>query len=154
MNDELARRVTDYVADRGDVDVLLVSPDAALAERLLEVPGVELEVIPDAAAADDIALDRQAELGVVAGQLEGMSPPNDVALLCRLRDCNCSHILLWLSEERPTAQELLAIGFYRDTALSGDGRLFRYDRDEFFEPRQWNTPENWAHPENFHKNRW
>lgn len=154
MNDELVRRVTDYVTDHGDVGVLLVSPDTALAERLAEVRGVELEVIPDATAADDIPLGRQAELGIVAGQLENMSPPNDVALLCRLRDCNCSRILLWLSGERPTAQELLAIGFYRDTNVSGDGRLFRYDRDEFFEPRQWNTPEDWAHPENFHKNRW
>lgn len=154
MTEELVRRITARVAEHGDVTVLLVSPDPELAERLADVRGVGLEVVPDATKAADIALGRQADLGVVAGQLEGMSPPDDVALLCRLRDCNCSRILLWLSGERPTAQELLAIGFYRDTDVSGDGRLFRYDRDEFFEPRQWNTPEDWAHPENFHKNRW
>jgi hypothetical protein len=83
-----------------------------------------------------------------------MNLTSGINLLCRLRDCHCNRIVLDLEEGMLSAQELLALGFYRERRTGSERRLFFYDRDEFNEPRQWNTPEAWAHPENFRKYRW
>lgn len=139
---------------KGDARVLLLSTDARLAGILETMGGVTLTWIRDAVSATDIDTALHADVAVVSTLFESIGAQEGIQLLCRLRDCNCDCILLELTEESPSAQELLAIGFYRDESSSGERRRFRYDRNSFFELRQWNTPENWAHPENFRKYRW
>lgn len=97
---------------------------------------------------------RRWSLALVYDQLEHLGKSESLALLGRLRDCFSDHILVHSENFPLTAQEMLSVGFYIDQDWSGAGRLFRYRREDFFEGRSWNTPEQWAHPQNFKRYRW
>ncbi len=57
--------------------------------------------------------------------------------------------------------ELAALGRFEFAIVSElveqleDGRIaWRYDIDRYNPERPWNSPEDWAHPENFERFRW
>lgn len=104
--------------------------------------------------ADDLVAVERADLGMVFNQLEYMEKNEGVYLLSRLRDQYCRRVVVYCSIETHSAQELLALGYIEQESPSGDGRLFLYDPELFFERRDWNSPEKWANPENFKKFRW
>lgn len=96
----------------------------------------------------------RSDVAVVIGQLEHLSGDAGMQMLAKLRDVYCDRIIVHTTLPTPTAQDMLSIGFYPETRWEGHGRLFRYSREEFYPGRDWNTPENWANPANFGKNRW
>lgn len=97
---------------------------------------------------------QRRSLALVYDQLELMGASESLVLLGRLRDCFSDHILVHTANSPLSAQEMLSLGFYVDQDWSGAGRLFRYRREDFYEGRSWNTPEQWAHPRNFRRYRW
>jgi Family of unknown function (DUF6231) len=101
-------------------------------------------------------LDRieRADLGLVFDQLEHMDKSDAVQLLGRLRDRHCGSVLMHCKVRNFSNQELLALGYIEQNGPYGGGRYFWFDPGLFFERRDWNSPEHWAHPENFKKNRW
>ena len=102
--------------------------------------------------ADDIVAVDRADLGLVFDQIEHMDRAESTHLLSRLRDQHCRRVLLQCETTMFTKQDLLALGYIEQP--SEYGRLFLHDPERFFERREWNTPDKWAHPENFKKNRW
>lgn len=105
-------------------------------------------------SADDLVAVDRADLGIVFNQLEHMEKNEGAHLLSRLRDQYCRRVLLHLSGEMLADQELLALGYIKQDSPPGEGELFLFDPDLFFERRDWNSPEKWANPENFKKYRW
>ncbi len=110
--------------------------------------------LSDIQSADDIGIIERADLTIVFDQLEHMEKTEGVHLLSRLRDHHSQRILLHCADRVHSNQELLALGFIGRKHPSDDGRLFLFDPYLFFERRDWNTPDKWAHPENFTKRRW
>lgn len=104
--------------------------------------------------AGDIDNIEQADFGILFEQLEHMNKKDGIHLLSRLRDQYCRRIMLHCSVRSHSNQELLALGFIEQERPFKDGRFYLFDPELFFERREWNTPDNWANPENFRKYRW
>lgn len=120
----------------------------------LTVPeGVRVNWICGLQSADELDLATRADAAIVFDQLEHLPDVAGLALLARLRDCHCDEILLVVDPVQLTGQEMLSLGFV-ERSWDGPGKLFHYRRDRYYESRSWNTPEQWAHPENFTRIRW
>lgn len=79
----------------------------------------------------------------------------DESLLGRLRDLHTRRLLVaGEAARRFEPRRMLALGFERHPSPDADGGAYLYDRDSFNREREWNSPENWANPENFDKYRW
>jgi len=116
--------------------------------------GASLEWLSDVQLADDMRAIDRVDLSVVFDQLEHMKKTEGVHLLSRLRDHYCNRVLLHCTDQVYSNRELLALGFIEQKRPSSSGSFFLFDPDIFFEQRDWNTPDKWAHPENFKKIRW
>ncbi len=147
----LQRALDTLLSDSSATSILLLSRDTALAAAL-ELPAetVRVTALEDPAELEPAL---RCDLAVVIHQLEQMPVPTGHALLARLRDLHSDAVLLHTSNPQVCAQEMLALGFVPAEA-TGPGRWFCYQRDQFFERRAWNSPEQWAHPQNFRRNRW
>jgi hypothetical protein len=115
-----------------------------------------------------------AELGrydyaFVTGTLEGLSMETGTALIARLRDVHCHRFAVTYARpaQAPTSggdDAGWSDGRFRGLTLSlhrrvpaadgGETAVYLYDIDTYNRQREWNTPENWAHPDNFHRWRW
>ena len=113
-----------------------------------------VEWLGDIRSVGDMGAIERADLTIVFDQLEHMEKAEGVHLLSRLRDHHCKRILLHCADRVHSKQELLALGFVEQQRSSQGGRFFLFDPDLFFERRDWNTPDKWAHPQNFKKYRW
>jgi len=149
------RFLEDFLAklpvSRGEHSVIVVSKEPQ-ALRHLNWPKNTLW-LGEINTADSVAMSVRGDLGVIVNQLEHMSVDLAVALLARLRDCHCDQLLVHNSGEDLTAQEMLALGFTRVSSSGSEG-WFHYQREEFYEERSWNSPEQWAHPQNYKRFRW
>ena len=103
---------------------------------------------------DEIDSSERADVGIVLNQIEHMRRTDAMHLLSRLRDQHCRKVLVSITEDVFSDQELLALGYIKQQRPSLDGRFYLFDPELFFEKREWNTPESWAHPDNFDKSRW
>lgn len=103
---------------------------------------------------DEIESPVRADVGVVLNQIEHMRRTDAMHLISQLRDQHCRKVLVSMTEGVFSDQELLALGYIKQERPSSDGQFYLFDPDLFFEKREWNTPENWAHPDNFNKSRW
>lgn len=113
-----------------------------------------LEWLDDILSPDDIGLVERADMTIVFDQLEHMEKTEGVHLLSRLRDHHSKRVLLHCADQVHSIQELFALGFIKQKRPSKDGHFYLFDPDLYFERRDWNTPNKWAHPENFKKYRW
>jgi hypothetical protein len=113
-----------------------------------------VEWLGDIENADDIDANIRADLCVVFNQLEHMDQLAGAHLLSRLRDSHSRKVLLHYAGQTYSGQELLALGFIQQKRASLDRHFFLFDPDEFFQQRDWNTSDKWAHPDNFRKYRW
>jgi Family of unknown function (DUF6231) len=148
---QLQQALDTLLADSAANSILLLSRDTALAAELdLPADTVRMTTLEDAAELEPAL---RCDLAVVVRQLEQMPIQAGLALLARLRDLHTDTVLLHTSNAQLCAQEMLALGFVPAEAC-GPGRWFCYQRDQFFERRAWNSPEQWAHPQNFRRNRW
>ena len=103
---------------------------------------------------DEVPDSDRADLGVVFNQIEFMQKPAAVHLLSRLRDRHCTRVVLCMTSPIFSERELLALGYIEQNRPSTDGRFFLFDPAVFFERREWNSPDGWANPQNFNRERW
>lgn len=79
----------------------------------------------------------------------------DESLLGRLRDLHTRRLLVaGEAARRFEPRRMRALGFEHHPSPDADGGAYLYDRDSFNREREWNSPDNWANPENFDKYRW
>ncbi len=79
----------------------------------------------------------------------------DESLLGRLRDLHTRRLLVTGDAARHfEPRRMLALGFEHHPSPDAAGGAYLYDRDRFNRQREWNSPDNWANPENFDKYRW
>ena len=106
-------------------------------------------------AADlDSHLNARCAIALVFAQLEHMTRESAVHLLGRLRDRHADRVLVDDRTGVFSESELLALGYVALQEPGATMRLFLHDPAEFFSQRAWNTPEDWANPENFRRYRW
>ena len=152
---ELRSVLADLTPQNQDKRFLVVSRSAPRSTPEQYFPDdSSVEWLSDIHSADDIGVIERADLTIVFDQLEHMEKTAGVHLLSRLRDLHSKRVLLHCADQVHSKQELLALGFIERNHPSEDGRLFLFDPHLFFERRDWNTPDKWAHPENFNKHRW
>ena len=117
-------------------------------------PGTSCTWLTGMQSIDDIPGSDHADLGVVFDQVEFMQKTAAMHLLSRLRDRHCKRVVLCVTSPIFTQRELLAMGYIEQKCPSIDGRFFLFDPTLFFERREWNSPEDWANPKNFNRDRW
>ncbi|MEJ2514826.1 MAG: DUF6231 family protein [Gammaproteobacteria bacterium] len=76
-----------------------------------------------------------------------------VLVLGRLKNVHAPRIALELAVSPPAGlrNALLDLAFEPDAEAED---LWVHDIDRYNPQREWNNPDNWANPENFHKYRW
>jgi hypothetical protein len=136
--------------------LLLLAAGAGQATRLAGLSGCAERVsLRDAVAglADLAGLD-PADLAVLAAPAGGLLQPGLTQVLARLRDQLAGRVLVTSDEASPSGavrRHLLSLGYQPLDGLPG---CFGFDLASYNPPRDWNTPEHWAHPENFDRYRW
>jgi len=122
-------------------------------------PGMEeaaLTRVSAAAAEDALAQLGRFDFAVASEVTEQLEAPAAAALLGRLKNLHTDRFLLLV--DAPNAclddEALLALAL-RPLAAAEDGRrAWLYDIDDYNPERPWNSPEDWANPQNFHRYRW
>ncbi len=137
--------------DDKDLDRLLArldrKPESLLILGAIGKAPARESVVGAFSLADAMSIDDslRADLGVVFN-----AGPEHVSSLARLRDVHCRRVLLF-ANECWSKNDLLGLGFQR----LQDETLPVYICDPDLTPlRDWNNASNWAHPENFDKQRW
>ena len=91
----------------------------------------------------DAALVHLPGTALPAGELE--------VVLGRLKNLHAPRVAIWIGPDEATATRLLALAFEPDPSCEF---LWSHDIERYNRQREWNTAEDWAHPENFDKYRW
>ncbi len=152
---ELPRLFEEFSAESGTRRLMVICRSRSRRRRdEFLPPETECSWYFNIKSLDDIGSPERADVGIVLNQIEHMRRTDAMHLLSRLRDQYCRKVLLLMASNTFTEQELLALGYIRQERPSTDGQFYLFDPDIFFERREWNTPANWAHPQNFNKSRW
>lgn len=128
-------------------------PDALLVVGDLPEAGAATagRVVRVGAEAGTDALEGLGRFDAAAVTLPADVPAGTLELLLgRLKNLHAPRILVTLAGE-PPASRLRALAF---EPTGEDGTVWVHDIDRYNRQRDWNSPENWAHPENFDKYRW
>ena len=136
----------------------------ALAQCCTEqFPGGEIEDCDACHAAPADALRGRYDLCVAALDGHNVTGRHDRLLLSVIRNLHCARIELLLlppgESARMTSAErvLFGLGFKKVLLLQDAGReawWYRYELQHYNRKRGWNSPENWANPQNFDRFRW
>lgn len=104
------------------------------------------------------------DYAVLSRALEPLEPPAGAALIARVRDIHCHrfalacrHIDAHHREGEWSEPELLALTLTLHRRVREDGAwhsVYTYDVDSYNPKREWNSPEDWANPQNFRRYRW
>ncbi len=140
---EAPSAVSQYLAHLQESRVTMLEPDAART------------------ALDDLG---RFDYAILSHALEVLEPSEGAALLARIRDVHCHRFALACRhtdahhrEGEWSEPELLALALTLHRRVREDGvwhSIYTYDVDTYNPRRQWNSPENWANPENFRRYRW
>lgn len=104
-------------------------------------------------SAADVDEPRRADLAVVFDQLEHMPAREAAHLLATLRDRHARRVVVDDAAGTFGISEMLGLGFEKAAGI-GLEHGYLYDPDSPSRQREWNSPENWANPQNFDKYRW
>jgi len=156
MTPEQLPSILDEFARTGADSIFLVvsRTNPPLPLEQLFPGGSSVEWLCHVCSADDIIAVTRADLGIVFDQLEHMEKEEAAQLLGRLRDHHCKRVLFHCAVQTHSKRELLALGYIEQKRPSDDGHLYLFDPELFFERRAWNSPDQWANPDNFKKYRW
>lgn len=116
----------------------------------------ELRCVPVAAALAELAALGRFEFAIVSELVEQLGAPDAEAVLGRLKNLHTDRFMLLTDPARSCLGHgaLLALALAPLEQLD-DGRIaWCYDIDRYNPERPWNSPEDWAHPENFERFRW
>jgi hypothetical protein len=124
----------------------------------LALPEIDSDVtrLAAAEAPSKLAALGRFDFAVVADLVETLEAREAEAVLGRLKNLHADRFVLVDDPARSCLgrDELLALALAPYEPLA-DGRLaWVYDIDRYNPEREWNNPEDWAHPENFRKYRW
>jgi hypothetical protein len=124
----------------------------------LELPATDSETARLAAAdapAELAALGR-FDFAVVADLVETLEATEAQTVLGRLKNLHADRFVLVVDPVRSSLGrgELLALALAPYEPLEDERIAWLYDIDRYNPEREWNNPEDWAHPENFLKYRW
>ena len=99
------------------------------------------------------ALEVLGRFDVAAVAFGRAAPPGDEVelLLGRLKNLHAPRIVAWIDAGEALAGRLRALAFEPDSEAPA---LWIHDIDRYNPRREWNSPDDWAHPENFDKYRW
>lgn len=114
----------------------------------------EFDWVSDPRAVGDLAIASTYGLAIVLLDSEQTDSRLVGHLLGRLRDGGAKRTLVDDPHTLFEANELLALGYVAREASAAVARPFVHDPDEYFARREWNSPEDWANPENFGRYRW
>lgn len=137
---------------------------AAVEAWLAAGHGREATGLAPAAARDALQDLARFDYALVTGALEYLSVPDGEALIARLRDVHCHRFAVVLRRPPGDRDPAWSDGRLRGLALTlhlrvaeadgGETAIYTYDIDTYNFRREWNTPDNWAHPQNFRCRRW
>lgn len=81
--------------------------------------------------------------------------PAGSEILAYMRDVACETSVAIQNEQGFTASEFLALGYQRlETPREAEFSVWLHTPEVTDRPREWNNADQWAHPENFDKQRW
>lgn len=142
MTPALPDGLIELLAEWGPASLLVIG-DSLPVET---APGAQITQVPARTALDELdALGRFDAAVLVAGA--GLAGESLELLLGRLKNVHAPKVAAVL--EHPDPARLRALAF----APAG-GSLWVHDIDRYNPRREWNTADDWAHPENFDKYRW
>lgn len=140
---ETPSAVSQYLAHHQESRVTMLEPDAART------------------ALADLG---RFDYAILSHALEALEPSEGAALLARIRDVHCHrfalacrHVDAHHREGEWSEPELLALALTLHRRVREDGvwhSVYTYDVDTYNPRREWNSPDNWANPENFRRYRW
>lgn len=108
-------------------------------------------------------IDGRYDMAILSTTWEDLGGADIQHLLAELRNVHSNRIELLLApakqgtERSSQLKTLLALGFRQAGGCADDnaqGNWYRYDLAHYNRKRAWNSPENWANPQNFHRFRW
>jgi hypothetical protein len=114
-----------------------------------------IEALPAGGDADALLSQRYAAALVLG--IDRLPDDTARSTIAALRDRFCDAVLVVVPDEHWVVTDWLALGFEASARCEHDGRtvvLYRYDVATFNPEREWNNPQDWAHPENFRRYRW
>lgn len=123
-----------------------------------ELPDTDSEVtrlaVADAPA--ELAALGRFDFAVVADLVETLEAGQAEAVLGRLKNLHVDRFMLVVDPNRSCLgrDALLAMALAPYEPLEDRRLAWLYDIDRYNPEREWNNPEDWAHPENFGKYRW
>jgi hypothetical protein len=124
----------------------------------LPLPATATEVTRLAVADAPAALDAlgRFDFAVVADLLETLQAMEAETVLGRLKNLHVDRYVVFVDAGRSSLDREALLGLaLRPMETLEDGRAaWVYDIDQYNPEREWNNPEDWAHPENFGKVRW
>lgn len=127
---------------------------AAAADGLREErPETSVRLVPEPRDLGEVQ-DGPFDLAVVADVVGRLAGAECRQLLGALRDRYARRILLLAPRGAWALADYLALGFERRGEASEGSELYWYDMDRSNPEREWNNPDHWANPENFHRYRW
>jgi hypothetical protein len=96
------------------------------------------------------------DLAVVAEVTERLDAAAAVAVLGRLKNLHTDRFVLFVDPLRSSLDRDALLGLALEPLEPLDDGLLAwlYDIDRYNPERDWNNPEDWAHPENFDRFRW
>jgi hypothetical protein len=148
-------RVGAFLSEYAPASVLVVGDafDGALAAAELEEDALTRLAV-DEAAGRLPALGR-FDCALVAGVTEALPAREAAELIGRLKNLHAPRFLVLADLVRSSLgrDALLALALRPAGALEDDLALWLYDVDRYNPERDWNNPDDWAHPENFDKYR-
>jgi hypothetical protein len=118
--------------------------------------GTELTALPAEAAEAGLAGAGRFDFAVVAQLTEVHDAERARVILGRLKNLHTDRFLLFADPARSCLDRdaLLSLALAPLARLE-DGRVaWLYDIDRYNPERDWNTPADWANPENFDRFRW
>ncbi|HUG99421.1 MAG TPA: DUF6231 family protein [Gammaproteobacteria bacterium] len=116
----------------------------------------EVTCVAVADAAAELAKLGRFDYAIVSELVERLDVPTAETVLGRLKNLHTDRFVLLADPARSCLgrDALLALALAPSERLD-DGRIaWCYDIDRYNPERDWNNPEDWAHPKNFDRFRW
>jgi hypothetical protein len=143
--------ITSLLETYAPARVLVIGDSFVLPEFELEVTRLAVADAPE-----DLPALGRFDFAIVTDLLETREAKEAEAVLGRLKNLHAATFVVLVDEARSSLgrDDLLALALAPHEPLD-DGRMaWLYDFDRYNPEREWNNPEDWAHPENFGKLRW
>jgi hypothetical protein len=155
----------EMLEDAAPTRLLCVAPAPPASVKHWATHGADRQVehVAPAGALEALGGLGRFDYAFVTDALASLDVSEGMALLARLRDLHC-HRFAVTHRHAPAEDDPWTDGRFLSLTLAlhrriteGDGietSVYAYDIDTYNRRREWNSPEDWANPQNFHRWRW